>query len=118
MATVLSARAVSFASLPVLSLGRFGVAIANPSNSTLNVTIQFNPNNGDPSVQRIISIAPNTSIVGFADEMLDLSHKDGYSSGTNSGVFSVSSNTTDKFYITGLMFIGGTFTTIVPAATN
>jgi hypothetical protein len=108
MATVLPGRAITQSFLQHTSWARFGVAIANTNSSTLNLEARFNGANGQSTV-RTITVAPMTQYVKFVDEILDLSPT------TRNGLFSLSnvqSNT--PFYITGLMFIGSAFTTLLP----
>jgi hypothetical protein len=95
--------------LPVLRwLGQFGVAIANISSSTLNLEVRFNGSDGR-NVVRTISIPPGAQYVKFVHEILDLSQA------ADDGIFVVSnSQSSTPFYMTGLMFKGATFTTLVP----
>jgi len=110
MATVFSARPVTITTLQVeRDFGRFGVALANTSNFSVNLQLRFNGTDGR-FVSRTVTIAPNSSLVGFVDQLLDLSGM------TSEGVFiagNVQSST--PFYVTGLMFVGPVFTTLVPA---
>jgi hypothetical protein len=81
MATVFSARPVTLTTLQVeRDFGRFGVALANTSNFSVNLQLRFNGTDGR-FVTRTVTIAPNGSLVGFVDELLDLSGM------TSGGVF-------------------------------
>ena len=110
MATVFSARPVTLTTLQVeRDFGRFGVALANTSNFSVNLQLRFNGTDGR-FVTRTVTIAPNSSLVGFVDELLDLSGM------TSGGVFIVgNAQSGTPFYVTGLMFVGPVFTTLVPA---
>jgi hypothetical protein len=110
MATVFSARPVTITTLQVQQdFGRFGVALANTSNVSVNLQLRFNGTDGR-FVTRTVTIAPNSSLVGFVDQLLDLSGM------TSRGVFIASNvQSSTPFYVTGLMFVGPVFTTLVPA---
>ena len=87
----------------------YSVALANTSNFSMNLQLRFNGTDGR-FVTRTVTIAPNSSLVGFVDQLLDLSGM------TSGGVFIAgNAQSSTPFYVTGLMFVGPVFTTLVPA---
>jgi hypothetical protein len=111
MATVLPARAVTQTFLQHTPWASFGVAIANTSDTTLSLGVRFNGTNGQ-SVTGTISVPPSSRYVKFVDQILNLSTT------TKNGVFIITSQSNTPFYMTELMFIGSSFTTLVPSGTN
>lgn len=108
MAAVFSAPPVTYASIPVLSgeTYRFGIAIANTGPTAISVELLLTTADGT-TTGKTIQVAPASQMAKFVDEVLTVPS----TIGTN--ILEVVSSS--PFNITGLMFDGQVFTTLVPA---
>jgi len=107
MATVFSAPPTNYAMFPVLlNSGRTGIALANDNDTTAYVTVQFTDSNKNV-MSRIIQVAARSQYVGFLDQWVTVP-----SSG--SGTLEIFSPSGPEFSVTGLLFAGNTFSTLVP----
>jgi hypothetical protein len=110
MATVSSAPSSSYALIPMLVVTglRYAVALANDSDSSATVRVHFTNSSGQTTSQNI-SIPARSQYVRFVDEIFTIPRSETVAVGT----FEVEA-TIGRFYLTGLMFADGTFTTVIP----
>jgi len=108
MATVFSAPRVTYAGIPVLSgTGlRFGIAIANTASTPITMSFLLNLADGTTN-GRTVQVPADSQMVRFVDELVAVP------SVASLNIFEISSSS--QFYVTGLMFDGAVFTTLVPA---
>jgi hypothetical protein len=111
IATVSGAPVASHALIPMpLNVPyRYGIAIANDSDAPLQAIWSFTSNG--TGVVRNLQVAARSHYIVFVDDMFSVP-----SSG--SGTLEILANGSvgsGSFYITALVFAGGTFTNIVPA---
>jgi hypothetical protein len=111
IATVPSAPIASVALIPMVLNGRYryGIATANDNDAPQLVVFLFD--SGAASLVRTIQVQPRSQYVVFVDEILNVS-TGGLGTLRVAAVDGISS---DKFYITALLFDRGGFTNVVPA---
>jgi hypothetical protein len=115
MATVFSAPASSYAMHPLLLAGgvHYGVALANDSDATAVLTLLYTDALSGGSSGRTIEIPPRSQRTGFVDQFVTVPAE-------GEGTLEIEAVGTGpaSFRITGLLFNGSVFTTLVPAVTQ
>jgi len=108
MATVFSAPSTNYAMFPVLlnSGLRTGIALANDNDTVAYLTVQFTDSNKNV-MSRIIQVAARSQYVRFLDQWLTVPSM-------GSGTLEIFSPSGPEFRVTGLLFAGNTFSTLVP----
>ena len=82
---------------------RFGVAVANPSDRAIDVSVQVSDDQGEVVVDATVNIDANTSKAFFLDELGTI--PEGHTGG-------VALRAGESLYVIGLRFTGQVFTTI------
>ena len=108
MATVFSAPRATYAGIPLLSGAsvRVGLAVANTAGAPIMVNFLLKFDDGTTN-GKAVQIPANSQMVRFIDELVDVP------AGTSPTNFEMSS--ASPFFVTGLLFDGTVFTTLVPA---
>ena len=82
---------------------RFGVAVANPSDRAIDVSVQVSDDQGEVIVDTTVNVDANTSKAFFLDELGTI--PEGHTGG-------VALRADESLYVIGLRFTGQVFTTI------
>ena len=82
---------------------RFGVAVANPSDRAIDVSVQVSDDQGEVIVDTTVNVDANASKALFLDELGTI--PEGHTGG-------VALRADESLYVIGLRFTGQVFTTI------